>query len=234
LHHALVNKRLLRAKLNGEQLVQLASTGMEAKPTAQEIETVDTVKYTNDLRFYTLNEDGTVKAAQVKIALQGEYKKLLLDVHPDGSKIRTLARLNEAIKDENWLNQKNRRVMISLTGVRIPVQGLNSMEFFEVAEFLPETAGNVIVVPSEITVKAGSDFDIDKLTLYMPSIDVAPKLTQTTKEFGGITVESGYIKESVLKKLAKENPAYADDLTSMNTDILLDALLNKSPLYKSY
>ena len=229
---ALVNKRLLRAKLNGEQLVQLASTGMEAKPALQEIEKVDTVKYTNDLRFYTLNEDGTVKAAQVKIALQGEYKKLLLDVHPDGSKIRTLARLNEAIKDENWLNEKNRRVMISLTGVRIPVQGLNSMEFFEVAEFLPETAGNVIVVPSEITVKAGSDFDIDKLTLYMPSIDVAPKLTQTTKEFGGITVESGYIKESVLKKLAKENPAYADDLTSMNTDILLDALLNKSPLYK--
>ena len=231
---ALVNKRLLRAKLSGEQLVQVASTGFEnaIEQTGEEIQKPESVKTSNDLRFYTINADGSVSAAQVKIALQGEYKKLLLGTHPDGKQIKTLARLNEAIKDEQWLNEGNNRAMVSLTGVRIPVQGLNSMEFFEVAEFLPETAGNIIVVPTEITMKAGSDFDIDKLTMYMPSINVAPNPQQIVKSFGGIEVESGYIKESVLNKLAKENPEYANDLTSQNTDILIDTLLNKATIYK--
>lgn len=231
---ALVNKRLLRAKLSGEQLVQVASTGFEnaIEQTGEEIQKPESVKTSNDLRFYTINADGSVSAAQVKIALQGEYKKLLLGTHPDGKQIKTLARLNEAIKDEQWLNEGNNRAMVSLTGVRIPVQGLNSMEFFEVAEFLPETAGNIIVVPTEITMKAGSDFDIDKLTMYMPSINVAPNPQQIVKSFGGIEVESGYIKESVLNKLAKENPEYANDLTSQNTDILIDTLLNKATVYK--
>ena len=142
----------------------------------------------------------------------------MLDTHPDGDAIRTLARLNEAIKDEKWLNANNRRMMISLTGVRIPVQGLNSMEFFEVAEFLPETAGNIIVVPSEITMKAGSDFDIDKLTLYMPSINSGLSLTQTKETLGDVTIEAGYISKAKLAKLAKANPVYAEDLTPTNVD----------------
>lgn len=231
---ALVNKRLLRAKLSGEQLVQVASTGFEnaIEQAGEEIQKPESVKTSNDLRFYTINADGSVSAAQVKIALQGEYKKLLLGTHPDGKQIKTLARLNEAIKDEQWLNEGNNRAMVSLTGVRIPVQGLNSMEFFEVAEFLPETAGNIIVVPTEITMKAGSDFDIDKLTMYMPSINVAPNPQQIMKAFGGIEAGSGYIKESVLKRLAKENPEYANDLTAQNTDLLIDVLLNKATVYK--
>ena len=231
---AIINKRLLRAKLSGEQLVQVASSGFEKTLTieGEEIQKPGSVKYSNDLAFYGIRPDGTVGAAQVKIALQGEYKKLLLDTHPDGDAIRTLARLNEAIKDEKWLNANNRRMMISLTGVRIPVQGLNSMEFFEVAEFLPETAGNIIVVPSEITMKAGSDFDIDKLTLYMPSINSGLSLTQTKETLGDVTIEAGYISKAKLAKLAKANPVYAEDLTSTNVDSILDALFDNTANYK--
>jgi hypothetical protein len=35
--------------------------------------------------------------------------------------------------------------------------------------FLPEYMGSTVVVPSEITTKAGSDFDIDKLNMYLKS-----------------------------------------------------------------
>ena len=58
-----------------------------------------------------------------------------------------------------------------MTAVRIPVQGLNSMEFMEVYHFLPAQAGNIIIPPSEIVAKSGADFDIDKLTLYMANLN---------------------------------------------------------------
>ena len=154
--NGVVNRRLIRAKLNGESLVQVASTGFEK------------VESSNDLRFYRPGQ-----AAQVKIALQGDFTKLLLMNHPDGNKIGSLERLNALLKDESWV-KKNQK-LITITGVRIPVQGLNSMELFEVAEFLPPAAGNVIVVPTEMVAKAGSDFDIDKLTMYYPTIFAAKK-----------------------------------------------------------
>jgi hypothetical protein len=109
---------------------------------------------------------------KVKVALQGDFKKLLEHKHKDGNKIKTLERLNEMLKDEKWLNTDNNRKMATIAGVRIPVQGLNSVEFMEVYEFLPENAGNMIILPADIVAKSGSDFDIDKLSLMFPNLKV--------------------------------------------------------------
>lgn len=157
----ILNKRLVKTKLVGEALVQVSSAFME---------TLDAPKigYSNDLKFYEYS-NGKVSAAQAKIALQGEFVKLLA-MQYKGEPIRTLARLNEAIKDEKWLNKGNNRRMITITGVRIPVQGHNSVEVLEIVEFMDPANGTAIVVPSELTVKSGGDFDVDKLTLFYPRI----------------------------------------------------------------
>lgn len=55
-------------------------------------------------------------------------------------------------------------------GFRIPTQALSSVEVFKIKGFLPEYMGRSVVVPSEITTKAGSDFDIDKLNMYLRAI----------------------------------------------------------------
>jgi hypothetical protein len=112
---------------------------------------------------------------KVKIALQGDFKKLLklpaVTILMKAQKGRTrLQALNMLIRDEAWLNEGDNRKLISMAGVRIPVQGLNNMEFAEVYEFLPEAAGNMIILPREIVAKAGSDFDIDKLFMMFPSL----------------------------------------------------------------
>lgn len=60
--------------------------------------------------------------------------------------------------------------LLDLIGFRIPTQGLNSIDSIKVAGFLPDSAGDSIIVPSEIVAKAGSDFDIDKLNIYYPNI----------------------------------------------------------------
>ena len=106
---------------------------------------------------------------KVKIALQGQFTKLLEAKHNDGELIATRERLNAMLKNEEWLDKDDHRRMVTMVAVRIPVQGLNSMEFMEVYEFLPTEAGNIIVPPAEIVAKSGSDFDIDKLTVMMPT-----------------------------------------------------------------
>jgi hypothetical protein len=84
------------------------------------------------------------------------------------------------IKNDEWLNKGNNRKAITMTAVRIPVQGLNSMEFMEVYEFLDPAAGNIIIPPSEIVAKSGADFDVDKLTTFMPNIDSSGHYIETS------------------------------------------------------
>jgi hypothetical protein len=127
---------------------------------------------------------------KVKIALQGDFENLLYLKHTDGETIGTLERLNEMLRSEEWLNTANHRDMISVIGPRIPVQGLNSMEFAEVAEFLPKEAGNIIVLPSEIVAKSGGDFDIDKLTFMFSNIRVRPDIGYWKTKEGREQLES--------------------------------------------
>ena len=54
-------------------------------------------------------------------------------------------------------------------GYRIPTQGMSSMFAFVAADVLPETSGDLIIVPREFTAQTGSDFDIDKLFIAMKS-----------------------------------------------------------------
>lgn len=114
--------------------------------------------------------DGKTTAMKVKIALNGDFLHLLKATHIDGKAIETLERLNEMIKNDQWLNTGENRQMITMVGVRIPVQGMNSMEFMEVYEFLHAAAGSVIIPPTEIVTKSGADFDVDKMTVMMPNI----------------------------------------------------------------
>jgi hypothetical protein len=230
--NSIVIKRLVRQKMNGEQLVQVSGAGFESttkltNPTEEDIKnyrgTNDLPTYrpgiinfdskysgldkkqlenaykelenkSEDVKFYATSQrnayqlekqylkdkiDGKqpkvtevrnpTTAMKVKIAMKGDYYKLLELKHADGEKIGTRERLNEMLKKDDWLDKQDHRKLITMVGVRIPVQGLNSMEFMEVYEFLPEEAGSIVIPPAEIVAKSGSDFDIDKLTIFQPN-----------------------------------------------------------------
>ncbi len=212
---ALVYKRLVRQKVKGEPLIQVSGAGFEQadlrKPTEEEKE-----KYgTNSLPFYHKNPDGTTAAMKVKISIQGDFKKLLsLDgviKLSKNKKITRLEALNILIKDEEWLS-KNRK-MITIAGVRIPVQGLNSMEFAEIYEFLPESAGNIIIVPSEQVAKSGSDFDIDKLTMMFPS------LVKTSKGVSLAKYNESVSKNTDIDKVKEELKQVSKDLSALRKEL---------------
>jgi hypothetical protein len=181
---SLVEKRLIKQKVKGEALVQVASSMSNGlwdsnlkKGTEAEVR-----KFmgTNNLPFYNRDSvKGKTNAMKVAIALQGDFANLLNVNHLDGQPIATRARLNEMIKSEDWLNIRSNRKAVTLAAVRIPVQGLNSMEFMEVYEFLDPAAGNIIIPPTEIVAKSGTDYDVDKLTTFMPSIDSTGRFINT-------------------------------------------------------
>jgi protein-tyrosine-phosphatase len=176
---SVINKRLIRQKVKGEPLVQVSSSMYDGvfkqtQPKFNKASDADVKKYagTNFLPTYHKKADGTTAAMKVMIALQGDFKNLLKLKDKNGKEIGTIDRLNELIKDDEWLDYNNgaNRKALTMVGVRIPVQGLNSMEFMEVYHFLPAEAGNLIIPPPEIVAKSGADFDIDKLTIFMPNL----------------------------------------------------------------
>jgi hypothetical protein len=157
---SIIHNRIVKQQVNGESLVQVSSVGWD-----------------DSLKNYEPNgrtlPDGTkvTSAAQCKIPLNSNFE-LLLDI-PEVQKlskdenITVLQALNKLIQNEEWLNEGENRKLITIISDRIPIQGLNSMEFFEVKEFLPPSVGNIIVVNPLIVAKSGGDFDYDKLyTLY--------------------------------------------------------------------
>jgi len=88
--------------------------------------------------------------------------------HPDGEKIITVDRLNEAMDNKEWY-EANQDYFI-LVGYRIPSQALNSAAYLKIKNFLSEETMNLVVLPSAITKIAGSDFDIDKMNIIRPYI----------------------------------------------------------------
>jgi hypothetical protein len=172
---SIVEKRFVKQKLYGEALVQVSSTltrGMWSsgiKFTEGTEAEREKLLGSNTLPFYEPGKDGNTNAMKVSIGLQGEFNNLL-NKEWKGEKIGTIQRLNELIKDEEWLNTDDNRKSITLSAVRIPVQGLNSMEFMEVYHFMDPSADNMIFVPSELVAKSGGDFDVDKLTTFFPHI----------------------------------------------------------------
>lgn len=208
---SIVEKKFVRQNVKGEALVQVASSftnNMWTSPSQTEVK-----KYigTNTLPFYHPGKDGKTNAMKVAIAMQGDFFKLLNLNHNDKQPIGTIERLNEMIKNDQWLDTDGNRKAITMTAVRIPVQGLNSMEFMEVYEFLDPAAGSIIIVPTEIVAKSGGDFDVDKLTTFMPNIggDGKAITSNMTKEqfFEAYAKTSDKEKKEMMKrqKMAVEN-----------------------------
>lgn len=146
--YSMVNNKVVKQKVNGDMKVLAASTGFELQARKFKDLPDGTKKILgNDvLKFYTQKgPNGTTTKMQV--LLPWYFKEMF-----KGADLKNI--------DPKILN---------LVGVRTPTEGYKNIEAIEVAGFLPREVGNLVVTPSEIVVKSGSDYDVDKLTLYIPN-----------------------------------------------------------------
>lgn len=167
-----INNRVVRYKTNGSMLVQMAITGSEATKFNKDDSQKAVETYGNtELSYYDviqMAENLFIGKMEVKIALTGQWLNLL-KLNWNGSKIATLERLNLALKDQVWRAENEKA--ITMIAYRIPTQGRNFLDVMTVKEFLPASVGDAIVMPSEVVIKSGSDFDIDKMFVFYPNLD---------------------------------------------------------------
>lgn len=240
---SIINKRLVKQKVNGESLVQVPSTmynGLwDGMVTVDRANKDQVRKYlgSNNLPFYRPGKDGKTLPMKIAISLQGQFVNLL-ELNYLGEKIGTIERLNEAIKNDAWIEQN--KEAITVTGARIPIQGLNSLEVAEIWHFLPAESGNKIVVPSELVAKAGSDFDVDKIYWMMPNINSRGEYIKSSKS----NVEIGKDIESLEGKpadakssvnpaaLIKKQKAALENNLMANTRAILELKENYATLVR--
>jgi len=176
---SLVKNSVIKYSVPGGPRIQAAGTGLEV--TNREFKN-DRIIASDDLKFYRKGKLEETLPMQVKVALPKaleEYVEYLggLDVFNNLIQDILNDRYNVELQSKLGIDIR----MLQGVGYRIPTQALPSIEAYEIAEFLPAESAEVIIVPTGLTTKSGSDFDIDKLNLISSSFSVTRELTRAEK-----------------------------------------------------
>jgi len=194
--YSIADKNVVRPKINGKQLVQISSTLLEENKIVKE--TLDNGKtiYTSDVLSWYIDEDGKrvcgIMASRWFDSLLSDEELLnYLNNTPEGQKI--------------------------LGGIafRIPTQDKNSIDVFKIEKFLPKDFGDSVVVSSALVRKVGSDFDVDKLFVYLKNvykdnkgnIKAVPYLgigEQAKQKFGEMFDKGEFLSKKLYQELQAE------------------------------
>ena len=167
--YAMIDKAINSPKVSGGSYVQVPVTGFEkatkGRGLVRKIDGVWT-KITRQ-QFEQLSDD-----EKKNVALTDDTLKFYED--KDGKRYCEVmlpawfkdTKLVKKLESGAKLTEEEEAILTGI-GFRIPTQAMSSIEVFKVKGFLPSYMGYTVVVPSEITTKAGSDFDIDKLNMYL-------------------------------------------------------------------
>ena len=102
-----------------------------------------------------------------------ELERLM--IKPDGS-MMSFEELKKKLPKETF------DALTQVIGYRIPTEDKYSMLPLKIMGFVPKAAGQVIMMPQEITYLTGSDFDIDKMYIMMKSFSVNKDVSRRDKE----------------------------------------------------
>jgi hypothetical protein len=216
--YSFIDKEITSPKMNGGSYVQAPVTLWENAKAGRKI----AVKTKDGYKQITRQEYDTYSPEeQKKVILTDDTLKFYEDKdgkryceimipHWFKSKLGKHAGKSDKELIEFLNTTKEGKELLSGIGFRIPTQSLSSVEVFKVKGFLPQYMGKTVIVPSEITTKAGSDFDIDKLNMYLKSVYIDKngeiriiKLKGTeeaTKDFYGKVFDEKLEKQKIKKE----------------------------------
>lgn len=187
--YSIADRNVISPKLTGGMKVQIPSSLLEENRIAIKEDKNGKPVYTSDiLKFYKNKDDERVMEIMI-----GRWFK-------------------SPLSDKDLLNYLNNtpegQKILSGIGFRIPTQKQNSIDHFKIKQFLPEAFSDQVVVPSAIVRKSGSDFDIDKLSIYVKNVfkDLAGKIRLVEYKGSERATREFYDKEfskNIAKKIAK-------------------------------
>jgi len=158
--YSIADKNVISPKMNGGLKVQIPSTFLESvkavgKPFVNKKGETQYSYESDTLDFY-VDEDGK----RVCEIIVGRWFK------SDMTDADLLKYLNDT---------KEGQKILEGVAFRIPTQKQNSIDAFRIKQFMPREFGDSVIVPSALVRKVGSDFDIDKLSLYFKNVLVNAK-----------------------------------------------------------
>lgn len=215
--YSMINKALVSPKMNGGGYTQSAVTGWENAEKGRGIAIKDKNGYREISRkeYEALPSDQKNKVVLTSNRLhfptqEDPYMEVLL---PNWMKKSLKGKFKNDADLVRELNKPENQGILRGIAFRIPAQAMSSMAAIRVAGFLPDYMGKTVIVPSEITSQAGSDFDIDKLNMYLKSVyvDENGKLhavdykgsEKATKEFYGKVYDNTIKKE--IERISNNN-----------------------------
>ena len=156
---SVITNRIIKNKMPGKSFVLGTEEGFQAlkEKGGEKSDIVYTSAWNGKTLLPARIENGVRKPGQVLMPfkfLDDKGKKLYAKDFIDPK---------TGLIDASKLPQK----LLQGFGMRIPNQGLNSQTWFEVAGFLPEINGDLIIASRDLVVQMGSDFDVDKLYSYL-------------------------------------------------------------------
>lgn len=158
--YSIADKNVARPKISGGMKVQVSSALLESlrahskeyKDSEGNIKTV----YESDILDFYKDEDGK-RVCEIMV---GRWFK------SDKTDQELLDEWYDTDESGNKTLTPEGKKVLSGVAFRIPTQKQNSIDSFVIKQFLPKEFGDNVVVPSALVKKVGSDFDIDKLSIY--------------------------------------------------------------------
>jgi len=191
--YSMVNKSLVSPKLNGGPKAMSSSTLWERGKR-------DPKAPNPELKFYTKNDP------YIEILLPYKYRKLF-----NKKRFPTDESVLEYLN-----NSPEGKKMIQGVAFRVPCDAQNKIDTYRIKGFLPEFMGDVVIVPSELTAKAGLDFDFDKMSMYLKSV--------YTDKNGEVRLVENLGSEEATKKFFGELFDYKLERKKISKAEILDAL----------
>jgi hypothetical protein len=173
---SMINKSLISPQMNGKPHVQVPATLWENAKAGRRLlrKTKDGYVKITRKQYDALSEqdkNSVVLSSDALKFYENENGKRYMEVMIPNFWKKYFTGMTDA-EALTYLNKPENQKILFGIGFRIPHQATSSTEVFKIAGFLDPSMGSTVVVPSEIVAKAGSDFDIDKLNMYLKSVYV--------------------------------------------------------------
>ena len=181
--NSIIKSRLTKQKIKGGAVVQVAPYGMN-----------------DDLKI-VFNEDGSIKHFECYIPIPSEkWKELLQEVDEKGN---ISYNINKRDEKGNLILPEEMRKFV---GYRIPTEDKYSMAPLYIKGFLPSQSGSAIMLPKEITLLSGSDYDIDKLYVMLPEFKAVGNTIKKVEYISEANLRSyqNYVLQNINKDTRKE------------------------------
>ena len=216
--YSIADRNVISQKINGGMKVQLPSTLLESvRAEAQNINGKDV--YTSDILKFYVDKDGQ-RVCELMVSrwfdsdLSDDELLRILNTTPEGQQI------------------------LSGIAYRIPTQKQNSIDAFRIAKFLPKEFGDNVIVPSALVKKVGSDFDIDKLSMYLKNVYIDSKEVPRLIKFENIDTNNesqlkSFYENNLLERYKRFRQVEKEAGVESSVQDLLEAVLNVEDLTES-